>query len=196
MKLIRREDRKFEQVVFGEVLVPESLNCYGDWMTREDVRNAAYLFAQVGYGVDVDHDQVMVDGAKVTVVESFIVRAGDPDFIEGAWVIGLKIHDAALWQRVLDGTLNGFSYEAVANITDIVLADFGNRVVSGVTEPCMFDGHTHNFTVLLDQYGTVIGGGTEETDGHAHSIAVHSVTKVSLSHTHRFQTIPDQLGAT
>ena len=59
-RLILREDKKWEQVVFAEVLVPDVVNSFGDIYTRAAIVEFAYEFARQGYGLDVDHDNVLV----------------------------------------------------------------------------------------------------------------------------------------
>lgn len=185
----RRSDVQFERVVFGEVMVPMTLNVYGDISTKEMVRDCAYEFARQGYGLDVEHDNVDVTNTRYYVVESFIARDDDPDFIPGSWVIGIKIVDDSLWEDVLAGVLNGFSFEAEMFYTEVEFDDPGVRTVIGVTEPDPFDGHTHEYTVVIDSNNRVISGGTGITNGHYHPIQVHTVTGLGLGHTHRYQLV-------
>lgn len=187
--LTRADGKQWERVVFAEVLIPEVANVFGDYWSYEAVKHAAYLFMKNGFGIDVEHDNVNVIEEGVYVVESFIVRPGDPDFILGAWVIGMKIEPDDLWQRVLDNELNGFSYEATVNFLQAVLQteDDGTRI--GYTEPDLLDGHRHAFMVLVDDTGRPLYGGTDEVDGHSHTITVHTVTDESDGHSHRFNLV-------
>lgn len=196
LDLIMVENKVFEQVVFSEVLVPNVFNTWGDWYPPEVVKEFAYAFAQKGYGIDVEHDSVDVKGIKCFVCESFIARTGDPDFIEGSWVVGIKILDSALWQQVLDGEINGLSFQADIFFDEIPWPEEGYRVVYGVTEPDPYDGHTHTFAVVLNGANQVISGSTGVTDGHSHSITVHTVTGEAAGHTHRYQVVEDKKDAT
>jgi len=191
---LSRAEKEFEQVVYGEVLIPDVPNVYGDIYTREAIREFVYEFARHGFGIDVEHDEENIMGTRAHVVESFIARPGDPDFIEGSWVVGMRITDPDLWQQVLDGEINGFSYSAVCELTEIVIEDTGNRVISGLTEPDLIDGHTHRYTVIVDTLNQVVAGGTEMTDGHMHPISHHTYTDEANDHTHRFQVISDDAG--
>lgn len=186
-----REDKVFEQIVYGEILVPNTLNTFNDYTTPENVRKCAYEFARQGYGIDIGHDNVDVNGTKCYVVESFIARAGDPDFIEGAWVVGLKITDDDTWQAILDNELNGFSFEADVFYHEATFISPGVRTIIGVTEPDPFDGHTHSFTVIVGEDQQVISGGTGVTDGHMHTIVSHTFTGKADNHTHRYQVVED-----
>lgn len=188
IKLILREDKKWEQVVFAEVLVPNTLNVYNDFMTPDAVREAAYLFAKHGYGIDIEHDNVDITGS-VYVVESFIAREGDPDFILGSWVVGMKIEDPDLWQAVLDNEINGYSYEALVQyITGLYLGD-EVVMVSGETEPDPEDGHVHTYVAFLDDTGRDVSGGTDVVNGHEHQILQSTITEEADGHRHRFNIV-------
>jgi hypothetical protein len=117
-------------------------------------------------------------------VESFIARSGDPTFVEGAWVVGVHVADDALWQRVLDKEINGFSYEAwVSQVPGLlVVPDARTRV--GVTEPDPWDGHMHTFFVVLDAEGRPMLGGTSYTNSHDHRIVNHTFTESAFEHRH------------
>jgi hypothetical protein len=193
-RLVRREDRDYEQVVMCEILIPDTPNCYGDIYTREAIKEFCYEFARQGYGIDVNHDQIDVTGHDAYVVESFLARAGDPDFIEGSWVVAMKIVSASLWQDILDGVINGYSFEATCFMTPVMIQNLANRQVVGVTEPDPVDGHTHDYLVILDPYNRPVSGATSLVNGHDHKIATHTVTEVGVAagereHTHRYQVI-------
>lgn len=191
-KLLKRDDDTvWEQVVMAEVLIPNIPNVYGDLYTAQAIRDFAYAFAMAGYGIDVEHDQNDVNGVDAATVESFIVRPGDPDFIEGSWVVAMKILNPDLWADILSGEINGYSFEAICAMTPIMIQNLRNRQVSGVTEEDPEDGHTHTFLVLLDPLNRPITGGTGVTDDHFHTITTHSITDVADDHVHRYQVIND-----
>lgn len=189
----RADSPAWEQVVFAEVLLPETPNVYGDYWTRDAIREAAYLFAKHGYGIDVNHDNIDVTG-PVYVVESFIARTGDPDFIEGSWVVGMKIEDAALWQQVLDNDINGYSYEALVAFLSATLKMDDDGVRTGYTEADIEDGHTHAFMVMVDATNRPVSGGTDEVNGHSHTISGHTVTDAAAGHTHRYNMVSGKDG--
>lgn len=194
VNLVVREDRKWERVVFGEVLVPETPNVYNDYWTKESIKHAAYLFAEQGYGIDRDHDNIDLTGTKAIVVETFIARAGDPDFIEGSWVVGMKILDDDLWEAVLNNEINGYSYEAIIEFMDAILTMEDDGVRVGVTEPDIDDGHTHKYMVMVDENNRPISGGCSETNGHSHTISTHTVTDEAEGHTHRYNLVQGKDG--
>ena len=193
-KFIQSNDAGWEQIVIGEVLIPDTPNSYGDIYTREAIKDFAYAFAVAGLNTnvinDIEHDNIDVTG-DVYVVESFLARLGDPDFIEGSWVIAMKINNADLWQQVLAGDINGFSYEALVAMTPVKIENLRNRTITGITSPDPLDGHTHAYMVVVDPLNRPIKGGTSETDGHTHAITSHTVTAEANGHKHRFNVIDD-----
>lgn len=189
----RADDKHWEQVVFAEVLIPETPNVFGDYWKRETIREAAYMFMRDGFGIDVDHDNVDQTGTCY-VVETFIARPGDPDFIEGSWVVGMKIEDADLWQKVLDNELNGYSYEAIVAFLSATLRMQDDGVRTGYTEADLDDGHTHAFMVTVDAENRPTAGGTDTVNGHSHTISSHTVTDVAAGHTHRYNLVSGKDG--
>lgn len=188
IRLHLRSDKQFERVVYAEVLVPDTPNVFGDYWTKESIRDAAYKFMEQGYGIDVEHDNVDVTG-PVNVVEAFIAREGDPVFIEGSWVVGMKINDDTLWQGVLDGEINGFSYEALISTINATFSYMEPGTRTGVTEADPIDGHVHDFVAIVDDVGRAVQGGTSETNGHSHLISGPTVTDEANGHTHRFNIV-------
>lgn len=191
-RLLKRDDGEYEQVVMCELLIPDVPNVYGDVYTLEAIREFMYEFARQGYGIDVEHDEVDVQDQKVIVVESFIARAGDPDFIVGSWVVGMQITDADLWQQVLDGEINGYSFQALCEMQPILIQNLRNRQIVGTTEANPVDGHTHDYLVITDALNRPISGGTGVTNGHSHTITSHTVTDEAAGHVHRYQTIVNE----
>ena len=190
---IRKNEDGFEHIAFAEVLVPDKPNVYGDFHTKESVRDFAYGFMVGGFSIDVEHDNNDVTG-KVHVVESFIARPGDPDFVEGAWVVGIYVPDDELWQDILDNKINGFSYEALVSAIQATVDVPDIRVRTGITEPDPFDGHTHYFTIVLGDDERPYMGGTSYTNGHVHSISTHTYTDDAFEHKHRYNFIDGKDG--
>jgi len=189
----RADDEAWEQIVFAEVLVPETPNVFGDYWTKDAIKDAAYAFAMSGYGIDIDHGNDDITGL-VYVVESFIARQGDPDFIEGSWVVAMKILDPQIWQDVLEGRINGYSYEAIVSFLEATLQMDDDGVRSGYTEPDVNDGHTHAFVVLVDENNRPVSGGTDDVNGHSHVISTHTVTEEAAGHKHRYNIVSGKDG--
>ena len=182
------EDR---QVVLGAVYIPDFVDSQGDWATADEIEKAAYEFMAKGdvRAIDTNHD--MEDNGGV-VVESFIARKGDPDFVEGSWVLGVKLTDD-LWDDVKKGELNGFSMFGKAVRTpgavEVEIPDDG--VVKGDVQES--DDHTHRFIVKFDVAdGKFLGGETDQgPDGHTHVIKSGTVTEEAGvdGHSHRYSWI-------
>lgn len=93
---------------------------------------------------------------------------------------------------ILDGEINGFSYEALVSLEPIEwVYDEETRIVVGTTEPDPFDGHTHSYAVVLSAMNKVISGSTGVTDGHWHELTTHTITDKANGHNHRYQVLGD-----
>lgn len=193
VRLVLREDKTWERLVYGEVLVPEVTNVYNDYWTRDAIRHAAHLFMMTGFGIDHEHDNIDRTGL-VHVVESFIARAGDPDFIEGSWVVAMKVLDDDLWEAILNNEINGYSYEALVEFMDATLVVDDDGIRTGLTEPDVNDGHVHEFMVTVDENNRPIEGGTSVTNGHSHLITTHTVTEEEDGHSHRYNLVQGKDG--
>jgi hypothetical protein len=106
--------------VFGEVFAPGVTDAQGDRMSAVEIAKAAYLFMEKGRltKIDTNHD-LLPNGSYI--VETFIAREGDPTFIAGAWVIGVKVPDPALWSAIKKGELNGFSLDGAGFREEVTL---------------------------------------------------------------------------
>ena len=182
------DEKEYERVVFAEVVVPNRPNTYNDIHTPKQVKDIAYGFMKAGIGdlvgIDVDHDNNDLS-PSIKVIESFIAREGDPDFIEGSWVVGLYIGDDATWSKILNGDITGYSYEAFMYSKEAEINIPIVKTVSGTTEPDVIDGHQHTFLVLLDASGNVLYGSTSAEDNHTHVIMNNTFSEYGLGHTHR-----------
>ena len=110
------------QLAYGAVYEPYLLDTQGEWMRPDQIEAMAHKFMlkQLNSAFDVMHDN---QGGKAHVVESFIARKGDPDYVEGSWVLGVWVPDRELWARIRKGEIGGFSFEAyvVKNPTTITV---------------------------------------------------------------------------
>lgn len=171
------------QLVYGEVYAPGFPDAQGDFMTSETIRKMAHRFMEQMRVAQIDrnHDSKTVEA---TVVESFIARKGDPDFIADAWVAGVHIRDAEVWDSVKKGDINGFSVEggAIGRNTEIEIEV--PEQLGGATNEV--EGHEHRFTVFFDDEGQFLGGHTDEVNGHSHQIVKGTVTEQAAGHRHRF----------
>ena len=183
---IKKTDAEL-QVVFGEVYAPNSFpDTQNDVATAEVIREAAWGFMRKSatMAVDVGHSEI---DCGAYVVESFIARKGDPDFIEGSWVIGVWCPDAE-WEMVKKGELNGFSLDGFGiRVPTTIEIEVPDLIKGDTTET---DGHVHEFYVRFDENGTFLGGETSPgPDGHVHLIKRGTVTEDANDHSHRFSFV-------
>lgn len=151
-------------------------------MTAEEVEKMCHRFLTecvLNKSIDREHNN---DPVAAEPVESFIAKAC-MDYTEGAWVMGVKIHDADLWDDVVKGEVNGFSFEAYCRKQNaVVVVDTMPTTVDETEEA---DGHTHFFVARVDEDGRVIKGRTSTTNGHAHEIKRGTATELTNGHRHR-----------
>ena len=172
-----------QQLVFGEVYAPDVPDSQGDFMSAGSILKMAHKFMYNlrARQVDSEHDNQV---RHAYVAESFIARPGDPDFIEGAWVIGMHIVDEELWEKVKSGEINGFSLQAHAVRTPKMIEIEVPEEVEGDTS--VANGHRHRFTIRFDEEGKFLGGETDTVDGHKHVIRTGTATEKSDGHSHRY----------
>lgn len=174
-----------QQIVYGVVYAPGVLDTFGEFMTAKDIEGMAHRYMKsvdLSQSIDVRHDNVPTDCYPV---ESFIARKGDPDYPEGAWVLGVKVPDAQLWLRIKSGELNGFSFQAMVAPVDMDVEYEVMRDHVGPTEKSA--DHEHMLFVQVGEDGKVTGGRTSKAaDGHFHEIKRASVTEAVSGHSHRY----------
>jgi hypothetical protein len=175
-----------EYTVTGQVYAPDTLDAHGHFMTSEDLKQVAHQFMQDGLltSIDVQHNNVTV---PATIVESFIARAGDPDYEEGAWVATTKIDDPVVWAAVKSGQINGYSFEIMTYRKDTVVEFEYSSWYYGFTDPDPHDKHDHPFMVRLDDNGEISWGQTGlGSDGSpAHTIERSNITQKVDGKSHR-----------
>lgn len=176
-----------ERLVWAEVYIPNVPDSDREFMTPEEIKKMSYGFMRDMNltSVDHQHDNVLVDGC--CVIESFIARKGDPEFVEGAWVVGMHIDNDDAWERVEKGEINGFSMQAmvIKEPKDVILQM--DDILEGFTMKSEKDQHFHEFLVSYDSDGNFRGGKTTKAeDGHFHLIRQGTVTMEAAGHSHRF----------
>lgn len=178
-----------QHLVFAEVYAPNRLDSDGEFMTAETIRKMAYKFMkeQKLDQIDQQHDNVITEG--IHIVESFIARKDDPDFIEDAWVVGVYIPDEATWDKVIKGEINGFSVEAMVTKEPVEIEMEIPPVISGMTMKS--EDHEHTFHVAYDETGRFLGGTTDEVANHFHVIKRGTCTEEAVGHSHRFSHVEE-----
>jgi len=178
-----------KRIVWAEVYAPNRPDSDKEFMRADEIEKMAYSFMRSMKldSIDHQHDNVLVDGC--CVVESFIARKGDPDFIEGAWVVGMHIDNDSTWDKVVKGEINGFSIEAmVLKETKDIQMDIPS-VLSGLTQKS--EDHTHDFLVAYNEEGQFLGGKTSVANDHFHVIKRGTVTEEAAGHSHRFSHVEE-----
>jgi hypothetical protein len=87
-------------------------------MTAEEIEKMAHGFMKNARttAIDLNHDNETNYGCYM--VESFIARAGDPDYMPGAWVGVVKVENDRIWKMIRDGELTGFSFEGMGYVVE------------------------------------------------------------------------------
>ena len=181
------------QMIWAEVYVPMVPDSQGDFMSAQEIEQAAHNFmrGQRMYNIDTEHN---LQKNESCVIESFIARPGDPEFVPGSWVVGIHIVDPAQWAAVEKGEINALSmYGSGARedaLIEIEIPDDG--IIKGDTQD--FGGHKHQFFMQFDADGRILKGFTDEVNGHSHVIKGGTITDVSQGHAHRY-SMSDALAA-
>lgn len=192
----KKADAKL-QIAYAEVYAPDIPDSHGDFMVAEEIRKMAHDFLRKGLtkNVDVEHDNELTGSA---VVESFIAREGDSDFIVGAWVAGVHIPDIELWKQVESGEINGFSLQGVGMQTEKTVLLTIPPIIQGFTSEDEGDGHWHAFEVRFSDDGDFLGGQTVKTFPEAHPEHDHAIKRGTVTepggdagdpHVHRFSFV-------
>jgi len=183
----RQDADGYQRMVYAEVIIPDVPNTAGDFHTKESVRDFAYGFMVSGFDLDIDHDNVARGDLKV--IESFIARDDDPDFIPGSWVVGVYVGDDEVWEAIRSGEINGYSWEGMIKYLEAEVEMLADVSRYGRTEKDLTDGHTHEFVAIVDANGRVTAGGTTEVNGHSHTIRSHTFTESADGHSHIFNIV-------
>lgn len=187
MTIICKGDKPDQQLVYGEVYAPNKPDAQGEFMRAPEIEAMAHEFVRKGRmsQIDVMHDNRVVPG--LCIVESFIARKGDPDFLEGAWVIGMHVPDTGLWEKIKKGEINGFSMEAMVSRHEQEFSVEVPPVVTGMTSKS--EDHEHQYYVSYDDNGAFRGGTTNLVNGHTHQIVAGTHTQTVNGHNHRFSSV-------
>lgn len=175
-----------KQIIYSEVYAPMQLDTYGDAMLPDDIEKMAHEFLtnnDLTKVVDTNHDNI-ANGSYI--IESFIARKDDPNFTEGAWVVGIKVPDSLVWKKVKRGELSGLSMEAlVYKVPAVADIEVDLEKISQTEEA---ENHTHLFYVEYTPDGVVAGGRTSTDMGHSHEIKAGTATEPTNGHAHRIYT--------
>lgn len=109
------------RVVLGVVLEPNSVDSYKHTVTTKEIESAAYKWLEHNQIRMVGHERV--SNAQITIVESYIAPVdfewnGEP-VKKGSWVLGVRVNDDKLWDKIVKGELTGYSMGGWASLKKI-----------------------------------------------------------------------------
>ena len=184
-----------QRLVYGEVYAPLQIDTDEEAMTAEEIQKMAYSFMMRGLTdkIDVGHNY---RESGCLVVESFIARKDDVDgFVEGSWVLGVKILPDELWEAVKKGELNGFSFAGRAQHQTVEAVVKVTRKLVGTTEKSddgLLPPHQHPLDIEFDEDGKVTKGETDFVLGHRHPVVRTTATEIEMEHAHRMNLIDNE----
>ncbi len=123
LKIVDEEKR----ILLGAALIPNKTivrkkdgEKYKIFFSKKTVRKASELFLKNGFQSKTTLEHEVVSNGN-TVVESWIVEDNQMDKAVfhgldvpvGTWMIGMKIDNDAVWDKVKAGTYKGFSIEGI-----------------------------------------------------------------------------------
>jgi hypothetical protein len=98
-----------QQIVYGVVSEPDTIDLQGDRLSREEIEKACHKFMLTSQKIGKEHE----GPAKADIIESYIApldfTCGGQTVRKGSWVMAVKIHDPDLWAAVKSGDITGFS---------------------------------------------------------------------------------------
>lgn len=100
-----------ERLIYGIVYEPDVVDAQGDSASAHEIRKACHKFMMESGVIGVMHKEEA--GNRVTIVENFIApisyQEGGQMVRKGAWVMGMKVKDDALWADVKSKKITGLS---------------------------------------------------------------------------------------
>lgn len=179
------------QIVYGVVYAPGEIDAHGEIMLAPAIEQMAHKFMRLlvdkgGAVIDQQHDNVPVSAYPI---ESYIETQEGMDWPVGSWIMGVKIEDPVIWQKIKAGEINGYSFEAMVTKMPMVVEYEVPYDMLATTEEAL--GHTHIFFLEFDvQTGKIVNGITSMDLGHRHTITMGTATEMAAgpgtkAHAHR-----------
>lgn len=110
---INKKDEE-QQLVYGVVYEPDTLDSHEDFMTAAEIEKAAHGFLKDARNIDTQHD---FDSGVGEVVESYIapvdMEIGEETIAKGSWVLVTKA-SAEIWEAIQKGEYTGYSLAGTA----------------------------------------------------------------------------------
>ncbi len=93
-----KKDRE-KQIVYGILFEPDYVDAQGDFVSKEDIEEAAHNYLLTSRTIKFSHQEDISD--QVSVVESYIApvdfEMNGMSIKEGTWIVALKIWSEELW---------------------------------------------------------------------------------------------------
>lgn len=173
-----------QQIIFAEVYAPNIPDSQSHYMSALEIEKTAHNFMKNMRLKKVDSEHDFEESGNY-LVESFIARKGDPTFIPGSWVVGIKIEDKNQWEEIKNNDFNGLSLAGMARTADTVELELEvPDLLKGDTHEN--NNHKHVFSITLSEDGKISSGSTDIVDNHSHDIKKGVVTEDFNGHSHRF----------
>jgi len=90
-----------KQVIYGIVFEPDFVDLDGDYVTKDDIENAAHDYLVNSRKLKLSH-RVDIDNVA-DVVESYVApvdfELDDRKISQGTWIVGIKLWDSELWKE-------------------------------------------------------------------------------------------------
>lgn len=112
--------------IHAVVYAPERVDSQGDVASAEVIKDFAYDFQKYGSGIDIQHNEEVLEKEDIFIAETFIVQKDDPRFLDikdyegnivdvtGGWGVVLKVESEDLRERYRSGDWRGISMGGVA----------------------------------------------------------------------------------
>jgi hypothetical protein len=101
-----------QRFVLGVVLEPEVVDAQKDVYSADEIRGTAHLYMERFGTIKLMHEGEPIND-RVKILESYLApcdfEIGEQKVTKGAWVMGVRVVDDALWGAVKKGELTGFS---------------------------------------------------------------------------------------
>jgi len=109
----------YQHKVFGIVLQPNEVDLQGDIIPPEEIEKASDVYMEHYRNIWKQHESP----TDAVVIQNYIApidfMLGSEKVRKGAWIMGIKINDPAVWQDVVEGKLTGLSIGGYAKSTPL-----------------------------------------------------------------------------
>lgn len=109
--LVNKDDGQEERFVYGEVLIPETVDAHGDTISEALVRKTSHDYMADYQTVGLQHRRNVSN--RVSILESYIAptdfEIAGAKIRKGTWLMGVRVHDDGLWDNIKKGDITGFS---------------------------------------------------------------------------------------